>query len=179
VSTEKTLPEHSPDAERRNEASQPQGYRGGLAMVLGILALSTAMAFVLLAKYSATLGYVKRTLDEPAEPNGWELRAYAPEECIDAAMTWTAECRGIKSMCDMYVERVVDECMGSRDRLAYCEHLGDTTGTTEFGVPECRARGVQRHINQEACANAYRSIDNFCKRTRAEAPASAESAESR
>lgn len=150
------------------------GNRSTWIVLAAITIGAIGLGFFLLYRYSEVLGYVKRTLEEPAAPHGWTLTPYSPEECVDAAMAWASDCVGIKTMCDMYVERVVEECLGSQDRLQYCLTLGDTTGSTEFGVPECRARGVLRDVDKESCSISYRSIDQFCKRTRVLAELAAE-----
>lgn len=145
---------------------------GGAEYVLGLtLLFSIALAVALWYRYSMVMGYIKRTLEEPEQSFPWEAAVYSPEDCVDWALAWAAECSGIKSMCDMYVDRAMLECLQASDRLFYCERLGQRTETTEFGVPECRTRGVQRDINKEACAMAYRTIDSYCKVTRREAEA--------
>lgn len=134
----------------------------GAWAVLGVTFLcSTALGVYLFAQYSSVLSYVNDTLEADVE-HAWDERPFAPEECIDAALAWTAECSGIKSMCDMYVDQVMVLCMESQPRRAYCEALGDRTMTTEFGARECFARGTQRNVDAEACAAAYRFIDGFC-----------------
>ena len=123
---------------------------------------STLLGVAFFAKYSAVLTYVRTTLEEPERPHAWDTRIFTPEECIDAAIAWTGECKGIKTMCDMYVDQVMVLCMESQPRVAYCEALGDRTMTTAFGAEECFARGTQRHVDAEACSAAYRFIDGFC-----------------
>lgn len=123
---------------------------------------STLLGVFFFAQYSAVLTYVRTTLEEPERPHAWETRIFTPEECIDAAIAWTGECRGIKTMCDMYVDQVMVLCMESQPRVAYCEALGDRTMTTAFGAEECFARGTRRNVDAEACSAAYRFIDGFC-----------------
>jgi hypothetical protein len=139
----------------------------GAWLVLGATFLmSTALGVFLFAQYSATLSYVKSTLEEPTTAFPWDSSAFEPEECIDYAMGWAADCDGIKSMCDMYVDQVMNRCLLSTDRAEYCEALGDRGMTTEFGAQECFARGTQRNVDAEACSLAYRHIDSFCSAQR-------------
>ena len=158
--------------------ASPSGWGGAQYVLGGVLFVSFLLAVMLWYRYSQVMGYIKRTLEEPDQVFVWDEEAYSPEDCVDWAMGWASECTGIKSMCDMYVDRVMLACLESRDRLGYCEILGSRTETTEFGVPECRARGVQRDLNKEACSMAYRSIDSYCKviRRQAERAAAAERA---
>jgi hypothetical protein len=149
--------------------SDTEGWRGA-GVVLGVIfTLSTLLALYMFSQYSRTMAYVRVTLGDPdrgvmpTETQPWDLAALSPEECVDATLTWTQNCRGIKTMCDMYVERVMGLCMDTQNREAFCMAIVDDTGTTEFGVAECRARGVQRNVNKEACANSYRTIDAYCE----------------
>lgn len=142
----------------------PRSGWGGAGIVIGVtLAVSFALAVVLAYRYSAAMVYIKHTLEERSEPWPWELTPYAPEQCVDASMQWAAECHGVKSLCDIYVERVVLACMMSSDRHTYCQVVGDAPETTEFGAAECRDRGVQRNVDREACANIYRTVGEYCR----------------
>lgn len=145
--------------------SAPPSGRGAWWVLGGLFAVSTLLGVVLLAQYSRTMAYVKRTIDEPQQPFVWESRQHTAEECIDATMAWAQDCRGVKSLCDMYVERYVGLCLESADRVEYCSAIGNAREDAHFGVEECRARGTQRHVNAEACANAYRTIASFCEVT--------------
>jgi hypothetical protein len=147
----------------KGRASRWFDWGGAQYVLLGVIVLSFVLAVMLWYRYSQVMGFIKRTLDEPELPLPWEDEAYSPEDCVDWAMAWAASCTGIKSMCDMYVDRAMLLCLESRDRRSYCAILGERSETTEFGVPECRARGVQRDLNKEACAIAYRTIDGYCK----------------
>jgi hypothetical protein len=145
------------------------GWRGA-GIVLGtIFGVSTLLATYMFWQYSKTLAYVRNTIGdpdrglEPVIPQAWHARPLSPEECVDATLHWTRECVGIKTMCDMYVERVIGLCMDTQDRNEFCHAIVDDSFTTEFGVPECRARGVRRNVNKEACANSYRTIDAYCE----------------
>jgi hypothetical protein len=142
----------------------------GAWWVLGSLfAVSTLLGVVLLYNYSRVLGYVKRTIDEPVAPHPWESNPHTAEQCIDASMAWARDCRGVKSMCDMYVERYVGTCLESQDRTDYCAALGTATDDAHFGVEECRGRGTQKNVDAEACANAYRTVASFCEVVRRQA----------
>lgn len=142
----------------------PRSGWGGAGVVIGVtLAVSFALALVLAFRYSAAMVYIKQTIEERPEPWPWEVEPHTPEQCVDAAMDWAAECHGVKSLCDIYVERVVLACIMSADRRTYCEVVGDDAETTEFGAAECRDRGVRRNIDREACANTYRTIAEYCR----------------
>lgn len=133
-------------------------------LILGItFLLSTLLGVVFYVQYSSTLLFVDQTLENPEAPLPWEVGEVTPTECVDFAMDWTSECTGIKSMCDMYVDRVISLCMRAQSRLTYCELVVDETSTTKFGHEDCRLRGVQRNINSEACSGAYRAISSYCE----------------
>jgi hypothetical protein len=149
--------------------------RGAWWVLAAVLGASTLLALFMFAQYSRTLVYVRATIGQPdlgvapAQPLPWTVdRRDTPEECVDHTLTWARECRGIKTMCDMYVEQMMSLCLQARDRTAFCQRVGSRTATAEFGVPECRARGVRRHVDREACSTAYRTIDGHCNRLRFE-----------
>ncbi len=147
----------------------PSGLRGA-GIVLGLIfGVSTLLALYLFARYSQTLSYVRATIGDvdngvaPEVEFPWAAVDLTPEECVDATLQWARDCTGIKSMCDMYVDRYMGLCLESAERTAFCHAIEGFTGTTEFGVPECRARGVLRNVDKEACAMAYRTVDGFCQ----------------
>lgn len=145
------------------------GWRGAGVVLGAVFGVSLLLASYMFLQYSKTLAFVRDTIGEPDQgllpvvPQPWHERPLSPEECVDATLAWTRECPGIKTMCDMYVERVVGLCMDTQDRNTFCHDIVDNSYTTEFGVPECRARGVRRNVNKEACANSYRTIDAYCE----------------
>jgi len=149
--------------------SPPTGLRGAGIVLGAIFALSTLLAFYMFSQYSRTLSYVRQTIGEPdldvapTAPLPWAEAELTPEECVDATLLWAERCTGIKTMCDMYVERYIGLCLEAGNRDDFCASIRTFTGTSEFGVPECRARGVQRNVNKEACAMAYKTIDGYCE----------------
>lgn len=129
----------------------------------GVMLLATLLGVLFYVQYSRTMVYVKATLDEPTEPLPWDERPLSAGECVDEAMAWASECRGVKAMCDMYVDHAIALCMRSQDRTAYCETVIVEAETARFGSAECRMRGVQRNVDAEACANAYKAILSYCE----------------
>lgn len=160
------------------QQAQPAGYNGSreLWIVLGaVTAVSLLLGVYLFVQYSRVMGYVRQTIGycaqltegdaacvEPTVVPPWQNRPYSPEECVDGVLQWARDCGGIKSMCDMYVEPVVHDCLQTQDRRLYCEAIAPFAVTTYFGASECRARGVRRDVDKEACANAYRAIASWC-----------------
>jgi hypothetical protein len=130
------------------------------AILLTTFTLSVLMGALFYRQYSKVLSYVRITLDEPDGALVWDERPHSPDECIGAALDWVAGCDGIKSMCDMYVDRLIAMCMGSRVRTDYCDAID--ASTTQFGHQECSVRSVRRNVDAEACSRAYRAIDSFC-----------------
>lgn len=148
-------------------------------VALSITVLSVVLGVYLFVQYSRVMSYVRSTIGycavgadgtencvEPTRTPVWVSQALSPEECIDTALAWARECRGIKSMCDMYVEPVIRDCMASQDRAVYCDAIEPFAVTTYFGAAECRARGVRREVDKEACSNAYRAVASWCDRDR-------------
>lgn len=140
------------------------GWAGAGWVIVPVLILSALLAWNLGVRYTTFLNFAKDTLENPDAPPIWAQQALTPEGCVDAALDWARECHGIKSLCDVYVSHVTELCLASQDRSAYCRGLAGRSGLTEFGYEECQQRGVQRHIDNEACANAFRQIDTHCNR---------------
>lgn len=166
--------EPAPPNDPRDVQYQPDG-GGAWKVVLGVtFALSTLLGVLFFAQYSQTLSYVRTTLEDPASPPRWETEVLSPTECVDETMNWTAGCSGIKAMCDMYVDRIIALCLASAPREDYCARVIDETHSTRFGHEDCRLRGVQRNVNSEACAGAYRAIGSYCETMAAVAEQNAE-----
>ena len=150
-----------------NATSQgaPGGARAAWLVIGATMIVAIVMGSLLWANYSRFLGYVRATLEDPENPPVWRERALSAEGCVDAALAWAASCRGVKSLCDEYVTRVTQECLqagGEAHHEAFCVSLGASGTLTDFGYAECRARGVQRHVDAEPCAMAYRAVDAWC-----------------
>lgn len=150
--------------EQGPEFVERPGWGGAGWVVVAVLLLSVVLALHFGRQYTSFMVHVRNTLEEPAEPLPWQVGPVTPEGCVDEAMAWAASCRGIKTLCDMYVSHVVELCMAAHDRVAYCEQLRSRHITTDFGAVECQARGVRRHLDDHACGNAYRQIDTHCTR---------------
>lgn len=145
------------------------GWGGAGWIVASILLFSVVLGVHFGRQYVTFMVHVRDTLHEPEEPHAWEVAPVMPEGCVDEAMRWARECTGIKTLCDMYVNYVMERCLSSRDRVTYCAELRGRHTTTEFGVRECQARGVRRHLDDLSCSNAYRQIDTHCTRVLLEA----------
>lgn len=151
-------PKLSPEEEKKRT-------RGLRIVVIILLLLAVTLGTLLFRNYSRFLGYVNDTLDEREEPFPWDGLDHTPiEVCVDASMSWAANCVGIKSLCDEYVTRYMNVCLGSESRRDYCsEFTFEDTASTKFGAEECAARGVRRNVDKEACAKTYRAIDSWCQ----------------
>ena len=158
--------DQTPDEAILAEAESRRSGRVGLWVVLAVLGVATLLAAGLALNYSRFLSYVKHTIEDPENPPIWQQQAMSPEDCVDSALRWAANCRGVKALCDEYVTRVTTECLETRDHVAYCAAVSDEIDGPSFGVAECRARGVRRNIDHEACANAYKAVDSWCRMLR-------------
>ncbi|TVR03352.1 MAG: hypothetical protein EA398_05070 [Deltaproteobacteria bacterium] len=146
------------------EFAERPGWGGAGYIVAMVLILSVVLGIWFGRQYVTFLGHVRDTLHEPDTPHSWQLGPVAPEQCVDEALAWAARCTGIKTLCDMYVSHFVELCLDAHDRRSYCRELQGRHVTTDFGVLECQARGVRRHLDDQACNNAYRQIDTHCTR---------------
>jgi hypothetical protein len=153
-----SAPDLPPEEERRRT-------RTARLVIIGLIILAIVLGTMLFMNYSRFLGYVDDTLDDDEQTFPWEeVEHYPVEACVDSALDWAEACVGIKTLCDEYVTRYMNMCLGSESRVDYCnEFTVEDTGTTGFGAEECSARGVQRHVDYEACSKAYRAIASYCE----------------
>lgn len=162
-----TLTESLPPDEVTPDPQLAQQRRAAEAMAWKILGvtflLSVLLGVTFLYQYLTTMRFIREHLNEPATPHAWSVTPLSPDECVTEALDWARECRGIKSLCDMYSDRVMEYCMDSQPREAYCRSLGDITRTARFGFAECQARGVRRNIDAEICSKAYRFTATYCE----------------
>jgi|GEM_PF-2392466 len=150
------------------DANDPQGTwkTAGIVLLL-IFLMSVALGGLLFRNYAQFMNYAHKTLTHPETPPPWIADGpLSPEGCVDAALDWARNCKGVKSLCDEYVTRVTQECMIEDDHVDYCFRIEDITASSHFGAQECAARGARRNVDSEACGNAYRAIDSHCQYVR-------------
>jgi hypothetical protein len=131
-------------------------------VVLGIVLATVALSGVLAFRYRQFQNFVNETVDSPKVPPPWTAAGMTPETCVDAGMQWARECRGVKGLCDEYVNRVVGDCIAPLDLTDFCARLSDVRTTARFGQRECAARGVRREVDSPSCGNAYKVIAERC-----------------
>lgn len=136
-------------------------------VLLVIFGFSVALGGLLFRNYAQFMNYAHKTLTHPETPPPWKADPpLSPEGCVQAALDWAEDCKGVKSLCDEYVTRVTQECMIEDEHVDYCFGIEDATASSHFGAEECAARGARRNIDAEACGNAYRAIDSHCQYVR-------------
>lgn len=86
------------------------------------------------------------------------------EGCIDATLAWYETCEANKPLCDNGVGQVLTHCLIGQDRSATCESLDLSSSKAQWVFTSCLDRGTPcRNKKRCACADAYRSIDSFCR----------------
>ena len=148
-----------------HDASAPRGrkHHAAWTIIAATLAVSVVLGVVLWWQYRTFLRYVHDHLNGPEAVLAWENAVLSPEDCVDETMAWSARCSGIKSLCDMYAGHVMERCLASQDRSAYCDQVAGQAALRSFGAQECRARGARRNVDSEACSAAYKTVEEHCR----------------
>lgn len=85
-------------------------------------------------------------------------------ECVDLVLEWHPQCTALHGLCDASVDRVMGACLAGHDRTEECRELADRLGKTQYGVPECRGRGIERRQGQDReCAKSFGTVSLHCK----------------
>jgi len=152
-----------PDEER--ESSGPS-----LSWVLGAAATVTLMMGVLAYKrYAESEIWVAEGIARMSEV-GKDLEER--EACIDEVLHWHERCTehgGNGAVCLEGVKLVTFHCLQARERECedFVEPQMDWRGKLDLGAwvyDRCIERGTTCKIKREcACAEAYRSLQSFCK----------------
>jgi hypothetical protein len=87
----------------------------------------------------------------------------SPEDCVDRVLRWRDHCEAMQSLCDASVPRMMEACLRCSDQGGYCRGLGSAFMATQFGVPQCRERKLDRP-HKKICALSYRAIATHCER---------------
>lgn len=86
------------------------------------------------------------------------------EGCVDAVLEWHATCEANKPLCDNGLPQILMHCLSGRDRTATCESLDLSSVKAQWVFTSCLDRGTPcRHKKKCACADAYRTIDSYCR----------------
>ena len=135
--------------------------RTGSSPVILLLSLSTLLGAVAYWRFTVSERFLTRSF-VVLERRG---RTLTVEKCVDEVLRWGTRCEAMKSLCDASVPRQLEACLAGSDRSAYCRSIGQRYMATEFGVPECRARGIlHRGREKTNCALSYRAIAAYCAR---------------
>lgn len=153
-----------PDAPR-------SGTRRLLLVIAAIVALMcVAFGYAIVQQQGSFRAYRTATLETVTPP--WRTERLEPEACVRFAIDWGMACPGLGTWCESEAPRLVTECMASHDRSAYCQSLGETVGSTEFGYADCtrlRAEVTGKHTqrsHKKFCAAGYRAIAQHCRSAR-------------
>jgi hypothetical protein len=139
-----------------------------IAGVVGFIALAAAITMNTMNSRGAFVEYRQRTLQGPEAP--WNRAVLDVPGCVDATIEWTLNCEGLQSWCAATVPVVMQTCLDSQPRDAYCKAAGERVRTTRFGYGECEARWsavtekYERRATKKHCAASYRAIAEHCVR---------------
>jgi hypothetical protein len=152
------------DAERRRRI----GVRVLIVIGLALGVLMVVFGTVTTRNYDQFAAYQKATLEDPDHPPRWRSEAVDVEGCVDEVLAWVEACPGVSSWCESALPSVMDECLHTQDREAYCEDVGDAVLSTRFGFDECEERygaiegKYAKRSAKKHCSVIYRAIAGHC-----------------
>lgn len=86
------------------------------------------------------------------------------EGCVTEVLAWHSTCAANKALCDDGVPRMMAHCLAARDRSETCNALELGSAKAQWVFAKCEERGTScRDRKKCACADAYRTIDSFCR----------------
>lgn len=160
------------DSERSRREDEERRRRIGVR-VLAVMGVAIGVLMVVFGgmtsrNYELFDTYQKATLDDPTNPPRWRVEALDVAGCVDEVLAWIEACPGVSSWCEGALPSVMDECLTSQDRSAYCEEVGDAVLSTRFGYDQCAERYDQiearyaRRSAKKHCSVIYRAIAGHC-----------------
>ncbi len=144
-----------------HQTEQPARPERGSAfwVLLSIFVLSGVLGIVAYWRFTRSDRYLAAAFAQIQQRG----KALTPEQCIDEVIGWTHRCEAMKSLCEASIPRMTELCLAAADRRDYCASLGQAVRSTEFGVPECRARGAIKREAKKVCALCYRGVATHCE----------------
>ena len=166
---------------KQTRKPRPLLHAGLLLAVLGVLAVPFGYSVV--SDYRAYAAYVRRTVRQRETPQPWQTQAFAPADCVNAALDWMEGCPGLEDFCRGTLPHLMTECLKSQDRDQWCATNGAQVKKTSFGYKICEARreakgGLERsRLRKQRCALALRALAEYCDERVAERLRQAERSE--
>jgi len=149
-------------------AKKSSPIRHALLLLAGLFVLAIPFGYSVVSEYRAYAEYVRSTVRDRQEPPPWAEKHFTPAECVNASLDWIEGCPGMEDFCRGTLPHIVNECLGSLDRRAWCVSNGDQVKKTSFGYKICEARreakgGLERsRLFKQRCALALRALAEHC-----------------
>lgn len=162
------MSETAPDSGADDEVRRRIGVRVLVVMAVVLLILMIGFGRTTAASYEQFDAYQTATLQDAENPPRWKTEALDVDACVDEVLDWVEACPGISSWCESSLPDIMNQCLDTQDRTAYCESVGDAVKSTRFGFHECSARYDQieghyaRRYAKKHCAILYRVIAGRC-----------------
>lgn len=84
--------------------------------------------------------------------------------CVAEVLEWHRTCEANKALCDNGVVRIMTHCLTAADRSATCSEVELGSAKAQWVFAKCQDRGTPCADRKKcACADAYRTIDSFCR----------------
>ena len=75
------------------------------------------------------------------------------------------DCPGIAPWCEAEVPVVMETCLASSDRAAYCDEVGDEVLSTRFGFEACKSARDDKFGPHEGCRDPKVEADRYACRS--------------
>ena len=137
-----------------------------LAIIGGVVTLLTIVFSVTIFGHHKTYRtYRAQTLDAEDAAVPWRDGEVSVEGCVDFAIRWTMDCPGIAPWCEAEVPVVMETCLASSDRAAYCDEVGDEVLSTRFGFEACKSARDDKFGPHEGCRDPKVEADRYACRS--------------
>ena len=139
---------------------------GRILAVIGgvVLVLTVAFSVAIVQHHGTYRDYRSETLDDANASVPWDTQEVSVEGCVAYTIDWTMACPGIAPWCQAEVPVVMETCLASTDRAAYCAEVGDEILSTRFGYEACQEARTERFGAHEGCQDeAIRSDRYACR----------------
>lgn len=132
-----------------------------LRLVLGVMVIIILVGGVAAYwRYVQSENYFAVSLQE-MDRKGKELDV---EGCVSAVLEWHGRCEANKPLCDNGIPQVMTHCLVGRDRAEACAALELGSAKAQWVYESCMERDTPcTNKKQCACADAYRTLDSFCR----------------
>lgn len=136
----------------------------GLPFVFGLLAIATALGWVVFKNYATSEKEIVASLQNTQENS----KLLTIEQCAQNNIKWFQTCGAIQQLCSDSVGRMMGICLMAGDKKQDCAVYGREIYGYNFGATQCKPYLHSKNL-KKACADTWQTIADYCKKVQANA----------